>query len=93
MNLDQLHQRFLMLTNALRGIGFKGEVLMKDRMLIIGAYDKFSASLIRRGFRKARGADAGTLTEVRGKVGTAFVWVDDSLAISRPAILELAKVA
>lgn len=92
--IELMRDRFHKLVAMLRGFGFQGEVLLKGGLVIVGARDRFSASLIRKGFRGARNANHGTLTEVRGKDGAAaFVWVDDSLALSRQEIRQMALAA
>lgn len=93
-DLAAMEARFHKLVSFLHGFGFRGEVLLKAGLAIVGARDKHSASMIRRAFKQARNVGAGTLTEVRGKNGAcAFVWVDDSLAMTRQEIREIALAA
>lgn len=94
INKEQMKQLFEKQTAILKNFGFKGEVLIKGGLVVIGAFDKHSSSIIRKGFKMAKNAGTGTLTEVRGKNGfAAFVWVDDSLVMSKKEIRELALAA
>lgn len=92
--IPQMKARFHKLVTFLRCFGFNGEVMLKPGLLIIGAHDKGSASMIRKAFKSARNAGSGTITEVRSKTGgAAFVWVCDSMVINRSEILELLEAA
>ncbi len=91
--IDTMKAQFHRLVGYLRNFGFNGEILLKSGLLIVGAKDKHSAAMIRKAFKQARNASGGTITELRSKTGAAFVWVDDSLALSKPQIRELAEAA
>ncbi len=91
--IEQMQKRFHTLVTMLRGFGFSGEVLLKSGLVIIGAHDKHSASMIRRAFRQAKNTGEGTLTEVRSKNGAAFVWVSDEVVLSKQEIRSLAIAA
>lgn len=89
-SITEMQPRFHKLVGFLRSFGFKGEIFLKAGMLIIAAYDKNSASMIRSALKKAPSAKLGTTAEVRNKTGgAAFVWVDDELAINKSEAREL----
>jgi hypothetical protein len=90
---EQLAARFEKQISILRQLGFQGEVLVKAGLVIIGAFDKNSAAMIRKAFKKARNASDGALTEVRSETGAAFVWVSNENAMSKAEVRELAIAA
>lgn len=93
-NLSQMEARFHKLVSYLRNFGFNGEVLLKTGILIIGARDKNSASMIRKAFKAARNTGDGVLTEVRSSNGAAFVWLDEShISLSKQEVRKLALAA
>lgn len=95
LEINKLKEKFDKQIDILKKLNpqFEGEVLLKSGVLIIGAFDKYSASVIRAAFKKARNVNGGTLTEVRGKEGASFVWVSDKLLLSKKEVRKLALAA
>jgi hypothetical protein len=93
----ELKARFEKYCNLLKDLGFHGRVSVSDGMLMIVSLDKPSASMIRKGFKKARNVDTGEVVECRFGAQSVFVWVDNPASqkadIRKNALVALKAVA
>jgi hypothetical protein len=83
--------RFNELCGRLRSLGFNGEAAISGGLVMITAFDKFSAAMIRRGFRKAKSTADGHLVECRFGIQSVFVWIDKNALRVTPDIRRAAR--
>lgn len=72
----------------LNAIGVKNEIHVGAGIFFLSV-DKGNAAPIRKAFKNK----IGTVTEVRGNEMVAFVWIDDSIAMSKKEIKDYVMAA
>ena len=73
--------RFLNAIATLKSIGFQGEVTVAPNLILINAFDKPSASLIRKALKKAKSAGDCQISETRGDCTVFTVIINDALRL------------
>ena len=71
--------RFLKAIATLKAIGFHGEVTVAQNLILICAFDKPSASLIRKALKKAKSAGDCQISETRGDCVVFTIIINDAL--------------
>jgi hypothetical protein len=90
MNIQQALEQQVNLLKTL--FNFTGQVAIAPGLVMVKCPTD-QAYLIRRGFRKAKNSQTGTMTEVKGTNTVVFVWIDDAVILTRKQIREIALAA